>query len=80
MNKGNKVQMQVMYCLCNLLLESLDRLKPTSELMILFRGNLIGMCEEINNASADTDIVYKDTHFQEMSNKINTLIRKNYTE
>ena len=80
MNKKKKVKAQLMYCLCSLLLECLDELKPTSSRMLKFRSDLIGFCEELNNEIADTDIIQRGTYFQELSNKINTLIRKSYEE
>ena len=80
MNKKNKIQAQLMYCLCSLLLECLDELKPTSQRMLKFREDLIGFCEELNNEVNDTDVIKRGTYLQELSNKINTLIRKNYVE
>jgi len=78
MNKKNKVQAQLMYCLCSLLLECLDELKPTAPRMIKFKEDLTGFCEELNNNVSHTGIVQSSTHFQGLSNKINTLIRKSY--
>lgn len=69
-----------MYCLCTLLLECLDELKPTSSKMLKFRDDLIGFCEELNNKVADTNVIQRGTYFQELSKKIDTLIRKNYEE
>ena len=80
MNKRKKVKAQLMYCLFTLLLECLDELKPTSSKMLKFRHDLIGFCEELNNEVADTNVIQRGTYFQELSKKIDTLIRKNYEE
>ena len=78
MSKSKMIQMQLMYCLCNLLLECLDVIKPTTHRMLKFRDDLIGFCEELNNEVADTNEIQRGTYFQEISNKINTIIRRNY--
>lgn len=80
MNKKKKVRAKLMYCLCSLLLECLDELKPTTPRMLKFRDDLVGFCEELNNEVAETNIIQRGTHFQELSNKINTLMRKSYEE
>jgi len=80
MNKRKKVKAQLMYCLCSLLLECLDELKSTTQRMLKFRDDLIGFCEELNNEVADTNVIQRGTYFQELSKKIDTLIRKNYEE
>lgn len=80
MNKKKKVQAQLMYCLCSLLLECLDELRATTPRMVKFKSDLINFCEELNNEIADTDIIQRGTYFQELSSKINTLIRKNYED
>jgi hypothetical protein len=80
MNKKIKVQMQLLYVLCSLLLECLDILKPTSEKMAKFKDDLIGLCEELNNDVVDLHIVQKGTYLQEISNQVNTVIRKNFKE
>jgi hypothetical protein len=46
--------------------------------MLKFRDDLIGFCEELNNDVADTNEIQRGTYFQEISNKINTIIRRNY--
>jgi len=80
MNKSKRMKAQLMYCLCSLLLECLDELNPTTDRMRKFQSDLIGFCEELNNEVADTNMIQRSTYFQELSNKINTLIRKNYEE
>jgi hypothetical protein len=58
----------------------LDVLKPTSAKMVKFKDDLIGLCEELNNDVADLDIIQKSTYIQEISNQVNTVIRKNFKE
>jgi hypothetical protein len=70
----------LLYILCLLLLECLDVLKPTSAKMAKFKDDLIGLCEELNNDVADLDIIQKSTYIQEISNQVNTVIRKNFKE
>jgi hypothetical protein len=80
MNKKIRMQMQLLYILCLLLLECLDVLKPTSARMLKFKNDLIGFCEELNNEVADLNIIQKSTYIQELSNKLNTVMRKNFKE
>jgi len=76
--KAKKIEMHKLFCLCNLLLESLDDLKPTNPMMLKFKDDLIGMCELLNNEVNDTFTIQKSTYFPELSNKIATLVRKNF--
>jgi len=48
--------------------------------MLKFRDDLIGFCEELNNEVADTNVIQRGTYFQELSKKIDTIIRKSYEE
>lgn len=78
--KKKKMEMHKLYCLCNLLLESLDRLKPTTERMHKYQYDLIGFCEELNNVLADTSTIQRSTYFQEITNKIDTILRREFNE
>lgn len=80
MNKKIRIQMQLLYVLCSLLLECLDILKPTSDKMMKFKDDLIGFIEELNNEVSDLNIVQKGTYIQEISNQVNTVMRKNFKE
>ena len=80
MSKQKNQQMHKLVCLCNLLLENLDDLKVTKPTIVKFKEDLIRFCELLNNEIKDTSTIQKGTYFQELSNKINTIIRKNYDE
>ncbi len=64
--------------LVQLQLELLDELKPTTERMQKYQADLVGFSEELNNAIADTETVQRSTYFQELANKVDTVIRKNF--
>jgi len=72
--------MTKLYCLSQLLLESLDTLKPTSANMVKFKTDLTALCEEMNNVTADTYTVQKSTYFHEITKKIDTVVRKQFKE
>lgn len=78
--KKKKMEMHKLYCLCDLLLESLDRLQPTTDRMCKYKSDLIGFCEELNNALADTATIQRSTYFQEITNKIDTILRREFNE
>jgi hypothetical protein len=78
--KAKKQEMHKLYCLSNLLLESLDRLKPTTLKMIKYKDDLIGLCEELNDALADTTTIQKSSYFHTITNQIDTILRRNYNE
>lgn len=80
MSKKIKIQMQLLYVLCALLLECLDVLKPTTSKMSKFKEDLIGLCEELNNEVADLHLVQRTTYIQEISNQVNTVIRRNFKD
>jgi predicted nucleic acid-binding Zn-ribbon protein len=64
--------------LVQLQLELLDELKPTTERMQKYQADLVGFSEELNNAIADTDTVQRSTYFQDLANKVDTVIRRNF--
>lgn len=70
--------MHKLVVLSQLQLELLDELKPTTERMQKYRTDLIGFSEELNNAIADTDTVQLSTYFQDLANKVDTVIRRNF--
>ena len=76
--KIKNIQMHKLYCLSQLLLEDLDELKPTTQRMISFKSNLIGLCELLNNEVSNTYSIQKSTYFSEMSHKIDTIVRKEF--
>lgn len=78
--KEKKMEMHKLFCLSNLLLESLDTLNPTTLKMVKYREDLIGLCEEMNRNVEDTYTIQKSTYFQDICNKIDTVLRKNFNE
>lgn len=78
MSKKKNQEIHKLYCISQLLLESLDELKPTSAKMVKFKDDLIGLCEQMNNDVADTYTVQKSTYFHELTQKINTLVRHHF--
>lgn len=76
--KRKKIAMHKLYCISSLLLENLDELKPTTPRMVKLKADLIDFCEELNNSVADTATIQKSTYFSEISNKIDTILRKEF--
>jgi len=76
--KRKNQQMHKLYCLCQLQLEVLDELKATTEKMVKYKNDLIGLCEELNTNVADTYTIQKSTYFHEITNKIDTILRKQF--
>ena len=77
-NKKKRVLLHLFYCLMQLLLEVLDELKINSPKGIILKNTLVEMCELLNNDCANTFAVQKTTYFQCISNKIYTLMRKEF--
>lgn len=80
MSKKKNTEIHKLYCLSQLLLESLDVLKPTSTKMVKFKQDLIGLCEQMNNDVADTYTVQKSTYFHDMTKKIDTIVRHEFND
>ena len=76
--KKKKQEMHKLYCLCQLLLENLDTLNPTSSKMVTFKNDLIGLCELLNDDVANTYTIQKSTYFQQMTKQIDTIGRKQF--
>lgn len=76
--KRKNIQMHKLYCLCQLQLEVLDELKPTSQRMLRYKDDMTGLCELLNNEVANTYTIQKSTYFNEISNKIDTILRKEF--
>ena len=77
-NKKTRVKLHLFYCLMQLLLEVSDELDIKSPNGIILKNTLIEMCELLNNDCADTFAVKKTTYFQSVSNKIYTIMRKEF--
>jgi len=78
--KKKHILMHKLYCLSNLLLENLDELNPNTALLVKYKDDLTGFCEELNNQVADTETIQKSTYFNGISNKIDTILRKEFNE
>ena len=72
--------MHLFYCLMQLLLECLDELKVTNPRMIELKNNMSEFCELLNEQTKDTYTVQKTTYFQQITQKINTILRKEFNE
>lgn len=78
MSKKKNQEIHKLYCISQLLLESLDELKPTSAKMLKFKEDLIGLCELMNDDVANTYTIQKSTYFHSMTKKIDTIIRHEF--
>ena len=78
--KQKNMKMHLFYCLMQLLLECLDELKVTNPRMIELKNNMIEFCELLNEQTKDTYTVQKTTYFQQITQKINTILRKEFNE
>lgn len=80
MNKKKKVNMHKLYCLLQLVQENLDDLKVTDPKAVKLKNNIAEFCELINNEVADTYTVQKSTYFQNITAKIDTIMRVNFND
>ena len=78
MNKRKQMLCHKLVCLSHLMLENLDELNPTTEKMKKAKSDLIALFEELNNELASSDTIQKSTYFNDMSKKIDTIIRKDF--
>lgn len=78
--KKKNIKMHLFYCLMQLLLECLDELKVTHPRMLQLKKDLTEMCELLNDECANTYTVQKTTYFQGITQKINTILRKEFNE
>lgn len=79
MNPKRKSELcHLLVVLANLQLEVLDELNPTTKEAIEYKELLTKKCEEVNDAIIDIPEVRSSSYFQDLSNKVHTVIRKNY--
>ena len=78
MNKRKQILCHKLVCLSHLMLENLDELNPTTEKMKKAKLDLIALFEELNNELASSDTIQKTTYFNDMSKKIDTIVRKDF--
>ena len=76
--KKKSVNMHKFYCLMQLLQENLDVLQVNHPRMIELKNNMNEMCELLNNECANTFTVQKTTYFQDITNKIDTILRREF--
>ena len=72
--------MHKLVCLSHLMLENLEELNPTTEKMKKAKIDLIALFEELNNELASSDTIQKSTYFNDMSKKIDTILRINFNQ
>ena len=70
--------MHKFYCLMQLLQENLDVLQVNHPRMIELKNNMNEMCELLNDECANTFTVQKTTYFQDITNKIDTILRREF--
>ena len=80
MSKKKNTEIHKLYCISQLLLESLDELKPTSAKMVKFKDDLIGLCEAMNDDVSNTYTVQKSTYFHNMTKKIDSIVRHEFND
>ena len=78
MSKKKSVNMHKLFCLMSLLQDNLDELQVTTPRMQQLKDNLSEFCEVLNNEVAGTYTIQKTTYFVELTNKIDTIMRKNF--
>jgi hypothetical protein len=78
MSKKKSINMHKFYCLMQLLQDNLDDLEVTTPRMKFLKDSLSEFCEILNNECANTYTIQKTTYFQELTNKIDTLMRKSF--
>ena len=78
--KNKNIKMHLFYCLMQLLLECLDELKVTKPRMLELKSNITEFCELLNEETKDTYTVQKSTYFQQITQKINTILRKEFNQ
>ena len=76
MNKRKSINMHKFYALMSLLQDNLDELQVTTPRMQQLKDNLSEFCEVLNNECANTYTIQKTTYFVELTNKIDTIMRK----
>lgn len=74
--KRSKVLMHKLVVLKLLELEVYDELKPTTEIML----NQIKFCEQLVDSLKDTETMIKHTYFNDIANKVDTILRKEFNE
>jgi len=78
MNPKRMVELAHKLVVLNFLIqELLDELNPRTAEIKEYRENLLKLTEMLNNEIADTEAIQSTLYFQDLSNKVDTIIRKN---
>jgi len=78
MNPKRQIELSHKLITLNFLLQDcLDELNPSTAEIKEYKENLIKLTELLSNSVADTTAVLNTTYFQDLSNKVDTIIRKN---
>lgn len=80
MSKKRNMDMQLMMCLSFLLVECLDRLNVVNPSMIKYKEDLTKFIEHMGNEVSDTNVIQRSTYFQDLQNKILTVIRRSFQD
>ena len=68
------------FCLKDLLVDAIEELKANDPDTLKFANDIISYCERMNDSVADTATIQKSTYFSNISNKIDTILRKEFDE
>jgi len=77
-NKKDSILMHKLVCLSMLLQETIDELKPDTPIMKKTAEDLTVFTELLLDSLKNTETIQKHTYFQEISNKIDTVMRKSF--
>lgn len=78
MNPKKQIQLCHKLVVLNFLIqELLDELNPRTAEIKEYRETLLKLTEMLNNEIADTEAIQSTLYFQDLSNKVDTIIRKN---
>jgi len=78
--KKQAENMHKLVVLCMLLQDCLDELNPDTPKMMTLRNTLLAFTEEMNESLRNTNTMVKTTYFQDLCNRVETVIRKNFDE
>jgi hypothetical protein len=78
MSKKKSVNMHKFYALMVILQWNLDDLKVTTPRMQKLKDTLDEFCTLLNDECAGTNTLQNTTYFQEITHKIDTLMRKSF--
>jgi hypothetical protein len=79
-SKNKAEKMHKLVVLSMLMQECLDELNPDTPRMKELRSTLLEFTEEMNDSLKDTTAIVKTTYFQDLCNRVDTVIRKNFDE